>query len=149
MRDSTHTLAHRFAGLLRRHPVGILGAATLGVALSLLVTATQLTFHTNRLDLIASGHHYRQLGDAYARDFEELPGDVIVVIRAERPEAAKAFATALAQRWASAPHIDQVWYRINVEALTQKALRYLLARFVTAVRSVDPEVLGTPIGNGE
>jgi len=125
---------HRFAGLVLRHPFGILLAAALGVILSLLMTATQLTFQTNRLDLIASGNHYRQLGDAYDREFEALPGDVIVVIRAERPEAAKALATALAQRWATDPHIDQVWYRINVDALKNKALLYLSPDDLMALR---------------
>jgi len=134
MRGSKHTIYHRFAGIVLRHPFGIILVAALGVVLSLLVTATQLTFHTNRLDLIASGNHYRQLGDAYDREFEALPGDVIVVIRAERPETAKAFATALAQRWATDPHIDQVLYRINVDALKSKALLYLSPDDLTALR---------------
>src|SRR5262245_5867878 len=93
MRDSTHSPSHRFAGFILRHPVGILLAGALGLVLSLLVTATHLTFQTNRLDLIAAGNHYRQLGEAYDREFADLPGDVIVVIRSERPESAKAFAT--------------------------------------------------------
>src|SRR5262249_42403942 len=125
MKGSMHTLSYRFAGIILRHPCGILLAAALAGILSLLATATHLTFQTNPLDLIASGNHYRQLGDAYEREFEDLPGDVIVVIRGDRPEAAKAFATALAQRWATDPHIDQVLYRINVDALKQKALLYL------------------------
>jgi hopanoid biosynthesis associated RND transporter like protein HpnN len=134
MRGSTHTIYHRFAGMVLRHPVGIILAAALGVVLSLLVTATYLSFHTNRLDLIASGNHYRQLGEAYDREFEDLPGDVIVVIRSERPEAAKTFATALAQRWATDPHIDKVWYRINVDALKHKALLYLSSDELMALR---------------
>jgi uncharacterized protein len=134
MRGSTHAMSHRFAGIILRHPGGILLAATLGVILSLLVTGMHLTFQTNRLDLIASGNHYRQLDDAYDREFANLPGDVIVVIRSERPEAATAFATALAQRWATDPHIDQVWYRIDVDALKQKALLYLSPDDLMALR---------------
>ena len=134
MRGSTHTMSHRFAGFILRHPVGIMLAAALGLVLSLLVTATHLTFQTNRLDLIAAGNHYRQLGDAYEREFADLPGDVIVVIRSDRPEAAKAFATALAQRWATDPHIDQVVYRLNVDALKQKALLYLSPEDLIALR---------------
>jgi uncharacterized membrane protein YdfJ with MMPL/SSD domain len=66
MRGSKQTLYHRFAGIVLRHPVAIILAAALGVVLALLVTATHLTFQTNRLDLIASGNYYRQLGEAYA-----------------------------------------------------------------------------------
>jgi hopanoid biosynthesis associated RND transporter like protein HpnN len=134
MKGSTHAMSHHFAGIILRHPFGIMLVAGLGVVLALLITATHLTFQTNRLDLIASGDHYRQLGDAYDREFEDLPGDVIVVIRSERPEAAKAFATALAQRWATNPHIDQVLYRINVDTLKQKALLYLSPDDLMALR---------------
>jgi uncharacterized protein len=134
MKGSMHTLSYRFAGIILRHPCGILLAAALAGILSLLVTATHLRFQTNRLDLIASGNHYRQLGEAYDREFEDLPGDVIVVIRGDRPEAAKAFATALAQRWATNPNIDQVLYRINVDALKQKALLYLSSDDLMALR---------------
>src|SRR6266511_3690323 len=134
MRDSKQPMYHRFAGLVLRHPFGIILAAALSVVLSLLVTAAHLTFQTNRLDLIASGNHYRQLGEAYDREFEELPGDVIVVIRGERPEAAKAFATALAQRWATDPNIDKVLYRIDVDALKNKALLYLSPDYLMALR---------------
>jgi uncharacterized protein len=134
MRGSTHTMSHRFAGLMLRHPFGILLAAALGVVLSLLVTAMHLTFQTNRLDLISSGNHYRQLDEAYDREFPNLPGDVIVVIRSERPAAAKAFATVLAQRWATNPNIDQVLYRINVDTLKHKALLYLSPEELMALR---------------
>jgi uncharacterized membrane protein YdfJ with MMPL/SSD domain len=134
MQGRKYTIYQRFAGIILRHPFGILLAAALGVILSLLLTATHLTFQTNRLDLIASGNHYRQLGDAYDREFEELPGDVIVVIRSDKPEAAKALATALAQRWVTNPNIDQVFYRINVDALKNKALLYLSPEELMALR---------------
>jgi hopanoid biosynthesis associated RND transporter like protein HpnN len=134
MRGSKHTTSHRFAGIVLRHPFGIILVAALGVVLALLVTATHLTFQTNRLDLIASGSHYRQLGDAYDREFEDLPGDVIVVIRSDRPEAAKAFAMALAQRWATDRNIDRVLYRINTDALKNKALLYLAPDELIALR---------------
>src|SRR5919198_2706168 len=134
MRGSKQTLYHRFADIVLRHPFAIMLAAALGVVLALLVTATHLTFQTNRLDLITSGNHYRQLGEAYDREFEDLPGDVVVVIRGERPEAAKAFAAALAHRWATDPNIDKVLYRINLDALKQKALLYLSPDDLIALR---------------
>ena len=134
MRGSTRTMSRRFAGFILRHPVGIMLVAALGGVLALLVTATHLTFQTNRLDLIASGDRSRQLGDAYDREFEDLPGDVIVVIRSDRPEAAKAFASALAQRWATDRNIDRVLYRINTDALKNKALLYLTPDELMALR---------------
>ena len=52
MRGSKHTMAHRFAGIVLRHPFGIILVAALGGVLALLMTATRLTFRTNRLDLL-------------------------------------------------------------------------------------------------
>jgi hopanoid biosynthesis associated RND transporter like protein HpnN len=114
-----------FIGMIQRHPLGVILAAVLGVGLSLLLATTRLALHTNRLDLIAAGERYKQLQQAYDREFEELPEGAIVVIRSENPERATAFATALAQRWQTDPNIDQVLYRINGDALKHKALWYL------------------------
>jgi len=72
MRRSTPTLSHRFAGFILRHPVGIILAAALG--LGPLPAPDRDTFNVSdhRLDLIAAGNHYRQLGDAYDREFADL-----------------------------------------------------------------------------
>jgi hopanoid biosynthesis associated RND transporter like protein HpnN len=123
-----------FVGIIVRHPVSVVLAAMMGAILSLLVTATRLEFHTSRLDLISSGERYRQLDQAYSREFEDLPDGVIVAIRSDHPETAKAFATALGQRWQTDPTIDKVWYRIDVEALKRKALFYLSPDELAALR---------------
>jgi hypothetical protein len=44
MKGRTHFLSYRFAGIILRHPCGIMLAAALAGILSLLVTATHLTF---------------------------------------------------------------------------------------------------------
>ena len=134
MKIGMHTVYGFIVGIIVRYPVGVILAAALGVAFSLLVTATQLEFHTSRLDLIATGERYKQLDQAYSREFEDLPERVIVVIRSDHPETAKAFATALAQRWEMDPTIDKVWYRIDVEALKRKALFYLSPDDLVALR---------------
>jgi len=85
--------------IILRHPFAVVLIAAVGVALSLLVTATHLAFHTDRRDLIASGDRSTHLNDAYRHEFAELPEGVIVVIRSAQPERATAFATALGQRW--------------------------------------------------
>ena len=86
-----------------RHPIGVLLATVLGVGLSLLVTVTQIAFHTSRLDLISAGDRYKQLDQAYEREFANLPERIIAVIRAAHPDTAQAFATALGQRWERDP----------------------------------------------
>lgn len=116
-----------------RHPFGVLLAAVLGVSLSLVLTVTQLAFHTNRLDLISAGDRYKQLDEAYEREFAKLPERVIAVIRAEHPETAKVFATALGQRWENDPTLEDVLYRIDVEPLKSKALLYLSPEELTAL----------------
>ena len=99
MRLSTRAMSRVLVGMAFRHPLAVVLAAVVGVALSLLLTVTHLEFHTNRLDLISAGNRYKQLDEAYSTEFEELTDRVVVVIRSQNPEQAKAFATALAQRW--------------------------------------------------
>jgi uncharacterized protein len=123
-----------FIGMILRHPLGVILVAVLGVVLSLLLATMRLAFHTNRLDLISAGERYKQLQQAYDREFEELPEGAIVVIRSENPERATAFATALAQRWLTDPNIEQVLYRINGDALKHKALWYLSPEDLSALR---------------
>lgn len=123
-----------FVDIILRHPFAVVLIAAVGVALSLLMTATHLEFHTDRRDLIASGDRYTQLNDAYRNEFEELPEGVIVAIRSKQPERAKAFAIALAQRWEVDPNIERVLYRINVDALKHKGLLYLSPEDLLALR---------------
>lgn len=120
-------------GLAVRHPFGVFLVAVLAVGLSLLLTVTQLAFHTNRLDLISAGDRYKQLDQAYEHQFAKLPERVIAVIRAEQPDTAKAFATALGQRWEQDPTIEDVLYRLDVSALRHKALLYLSPEELTAL----------------
>src|SRR5882724_3706686 len=121
----------RFVGFMLRHPVGVVLAAMFGVVCSLLYTATHLEFDSNRLDLISAGEHYKQLDAAFSREFEDLPGSMVVVLQSQNPERAKAFATALDQRWETDPHIKKVFYRINVDALQRKGLLYLSPNALT------------------
>ncbi len=134
MKVSDRNVYRLCAGFILRHPLGVLLAGALGAVLSLFVTATHLTFHTNRMDLISAGNRYRQLVEAYDREFKQLPEGVIIVIRSGDPETAKAFATSLAQRWEKDPNIDKVVYRINVEGLKKKALMYLSPEQLIALR---------------
>jgi hypothetical protein len=66
--------------------------------------------------------------------FENPPERIIAVIRAEHPETAKVLATALGQRWERDPTIEDVRYRIDVEALQHKALLYLSPEELMALR---------------
>jgi uncharacterized protein len=124
----------RFVGFMMRHPVGVVLAAVLGAVFALLYTATHLEFDSNRLDLVSAGEHYKQLDAAFSREFEDLPGSMVVVIQSQNPERAKAFATALAQRWETDPHIAKVFYRIDVDALKSKGLLYLSPDQLTDLR---------------
>ena len=121
MRISMHNVYGFIVGIIVRYPVSVMLIAGLGVVLSLLA-ATQLEFHTSRLDLISAGDRYMQLDQAYEREFEDPPERIIAVIRAAQPETGKAFATALGQRWEQDPTLEDVLYRIDVGALQHKAL---------------------------
>ena len=69
-----HHVYSGIVGTIVRHPVSVILIAALGVVLSLLVAATHLEFDSNRLDLISAGEHYKQLDEAFEREFENLPG---------------------------------------------------------------------------
>jgi hopanoid biosynthesis associated RND transporter like protein HpnN len=113
------------ARLALRRPGAVMVAAGLGVCLSVWLSATRLEFHTSRLDLVSSENRYKQLHQAHSREFETVAQGVIVVIRGRDPERAKAFATALGQRWEVDPTIEKVLYRLSLETLRDKGLFYL------------------------
>src|ERR671924_862936 len=101
-----------FVSMALRHPYGVIGVAVLGVVVSLLLSAARLEFHTSHLDLVSSGNRYKQLDQAFGREFDDVPERVIVVIRSRDEDQAKAFAAALARRLEGEPSIDKVLYRI-------------------------------------
>src|SRR5262245_36275529 len=83
-----HNVYNGNVGTIVRHPITMILIAALGAVLSLLVAVTRLEFHTNRMDLISTGEHYKQLDQTYEREFENLPERIIAVIRAPHPETA-------------------------------------------------------------
>jgi predicted RND superfamily exporter protein len=112
------------AALALRNPWALVIAAGLSTMLSLAVAASRLELDLGRTDLISVNDRYLQLDEWDAREFEEVAGRVVVVVRADDPEQAKGFATALAARWAHDPKIERVLYRIDLHPLKAKALWY-------------------------
>ena len=113
------------AALAIRRPWTLVIAAGLAAMLSLWVTATRLEFRFGHTDLVSASDRYRQLDERDRLEFEEVPGRVVVVVRASDPEQAKAFAAALAAKWADDPKIERVLHRIDLAPLKAKALWYL------------------------
>ena len=72
----------------------MVGAAVAAV-LALGLAAARLELRFGHTDLIAAGDRYRQLEAQDRLEFEEVPGRVAVVIRADDSEQATAFADAL------------------------------------------------------
>ncbi len=128
------SIARFFVAIAIRHPFAVVTAAALGVVLSLLLAATRLELDTSRLGVSSAGKRYKQVEAAHSREFEEWPDKVVVVIRDDNPERAKAFATTLAQRWQTDPHIEKVLYRVDADALKNKALVYLTADELVTLR---------------
>jgi len=119
-------IASLFAGVMLRRPVVVTLVALFASLSSILYATINLEFRTARLDLIASGERYKRLDQEYSREFEDPAHQVVVVIQSDRPERAKAFASALAKRWeADNTSIESVFYRVNLDALKKKALLYL------------------------
>jgi ABC-type transporter MlaC component len=118
---------------IRRPWVPVIGAG-LGALLSLWVAATRLELRFGHTDLVSASDRYRELDARDRREFEEVPGRVVVVVRADDPEQARAFAAALAARWADDPKIERVLHRIDLGPLTAKALWYLSPADLAALR---------------
>jgi hypothetical protein len=127
-------MPRRVERFMLRHPVAVVLTAVLGAVVALCYTATHLEFDSNRLDLISAGEHYTHLEAAFSREFADLPGSMVVVMQSQHPERAKAFATALAQRWETDAHIAQVLSRIDVDTLRRKGLLYLSPDQLTELR---------------
>jgi uncharacterized protein len=139
------------AAFALRCPVGLVIVGGLGAVLSLLVAATRLEFHFGRADLVSAGDRYRQLDQRDSREFEEVPERVVVAIRADDPERAKAFAAALVARWAQDPRIENVLYRVDLDPLKNKALWYLSRDDLTALHrelAAHKELLADLAGSG-
>jgi hypothetical protein len=132
---TTSRMPRVLAALALRRPWTVIFAALLSTILSLGLAATCLEFQFGRSDLISTTDRYRQLDAQDAAEFEEVPERVVVVVRADRPDQAKAFAADLAARWAHDPKIDQVLYRIDLDALKAKALWYLSPEDLVALRT--------------
>src|SRR4029453_4009461 len=132
---TTSRMPRALAALALRRPWTVIFAALLSTILSLGLAATCLEFQFGRSDLISTTDRYRQLDAQDAAEFEEVPERVVVVVRADRPDQAKAFAADLAARWAHDPKIDQVLYRIDLDALKAKALWYLSPEDLVALRT--------------
>ena len=127
MRLRMEAFYHLFIKLAFRYPLVVVGVALLGVIFSLWLSATHLAFHTSHLDLVSSGDRYKQLDQTFSREFEDVPEQVIVVIRSQDRDRAKGFASALSKGWEGDSNIDKVLYRIPLDALQDKALWYLSA----------------------
>jgi hopanoid biosynthesis associated RND transporter like protein HpnN len=118
-------VAQLLTALAIRRPWALVIAAGLAAMLSLWVAATRLEFRFGHTDLVSASDRYRQLDERDRLEFEEVPGRVVVVVRANDPEQAKAFAAALAAKWADDPKIERVLHRIDLAPLKAKALWYL------------------------
>jgi hypothetical protein len=77
---------------------GILAVA-LGVILPLLVTATQLGFHTSHMDLICAREHCKPLDQVNEREFGNLPERIIIItFRAVQPTLVALIPLAVKSR---------------------------------------------------
>ena len=134
MRFRSHVIPEAFGDLARRRPVTVLAVAGLVAALSLFLTICRLEFRSDQGDPASAGNGSRQLGERDGQEFEGLPEQVVVVIRGENPDMAKAFATALGERWERDPKIEKVLYRIDLAPLKAKGLLYLSPAELIALR---------------
>ena len=128
-------MARVLAALALQHPWALIIAAGLSTILAVGLAATRLEFQFGRSDLISASDRYRQLAERDAAEFEEVPERVVIVVRADHPDHAKAYAAALAARWAHDPKIERVQYRIDLDPLKAKALWYLSADDLAALQT--------------
>jgi uncharacterized protein len=113
------------AVLALRFPRTVVVGAAVAAVLALGLAAARLELRFAHTDLIAVGDRYRQLEAQDRLEFEEVPGRVVVVIRADDSEQATAFADALGRRWERDARIERLLYRMDLDRLKEKGLWYL------------------------
>ena len=111
--------------LALRFPRTVVIGAAVAAVLALGLAAARLELRFGHTDLIAAGDRYRQLEAQDRLEFEEVPGRVVVVIRADDSEQATAFADALGRRWERDARIERLLYRMDLDRLKEKGLWYL------------------------
>ena len=129
-----------------RRPLLTLAIATVLAMVSVVYTASNLTFKTSRAALISPQSDYHQRWLRYADAFGESQ-DIVVVVEGRDTMALKAAIDALGARLEAEPdQFRNVLYRIDLRPLQQAGLQYLspeeLAELDGSVAGMGPLVRG-------
>jgi hypothetical protein len=139
----------RLVDYCQGRPVAVvaLGAA-LAVA-SVVAFATRIEYYTRRTDLASPDADYHRRWQNYLNEFGD-DDDIVVVVRGGEPTRMRAAIDDVARRVADRPDLfDRLFYKVDLTALKDRALLYLPAEQLQAVREnlerMGP-LLSAPIG---
>jgi hopanoid biosynthesis associated RND transporter like protein HpnN len=121
-----HRAFQALARLDTQRPWLVLFAALLLSIVSILYTKAHLEFRTGQDDLVSGSGSDARNYHRYTREFPDLDG-LIVIVRADpNPARAESFAETLAaQLTPDHANVKSVFYRIDPELLSDRALLYL------------------------
>ena len=113
-------------GLLHRGAWGIILVSLILAVLSVYYAFHNLSFRTNRSDLVASDQRLIRLGEQLDKDFGSRD-DLVVVVENGHPQTRTiAFAEALAGELKKYPkRFPEIFYRVDPEPFKKWALLYL------------------------
>ncbi len=119
------TLLQHLTRAILKSPRTTLGLILLSVVVSLVYTATYLTFKTERSDLIDPEAVFHRRWLKYTESFGD-GADLVVTVEADQPEQIKELLDLLGQRLADQPeYFSHVLYKIDPSNLRKKGLQYL------------------------
>lgn len=127
-----HRLLGWWAAMVCDHPWWIVAIACLLSVGAVILSVRGIEFQSDRTALLNPESQWSQRFERYLSRFAG-DGDVIAVVSVpdipQGTQKAKAYADALAHRLQKLPeHIEQVYWRIDTQALSQMAMRLVSSR---------------------
>jgi hopanoid biosynthesis associated RND transporter like protein HpnN len=139
----------RTADAAGRWPALVLTVGGLFAVVSVLLFCTRNEYHTRRSDLASPDKDYQKRWQRYLDEFGD-EDDMVVVVRGGDPARLRAAVEDVARQVAGRPDLfDRLFYKVDLTALQDRALLYLPADQLQAVREnldrMGP-LLSAPIG---
>jgi hopanoid biosynthesis associated RND transporter like protein HpnN len=138
------------AGVCGRRPWLVVAVVLLSCGLSLAYTCRNLTFHTQRTDLLDKRKDYYQRWQQYLAEFGD-DDDMVVVVQGEDRARMRLALDELAAQIRRQPALfDRLFYRVDARDLRNRALLYLPTEQIRQIQDslknmsllLEPPVLG-------
>src|SRR5215207_1394904 len=120
-----HRVLVGLVGAVCRFPRLVLAAAAVLVGLSIWIACAQLTFLTQRNDLVSPRQEHQQKWKQYLAEFGD-DDDMVVVVKGQNRKEMEQALEKLAGELLDQPKLfDRIFYKVDLRSLHDRALLYL------------------------